>query len=95
MHGLTSFNLAGEILSVLMGSLADTSSNMTSGMAIAHTICAQRPWVVGFRAPPRRLHRQHSYQIKDESFEQVLMSQIGEVFTTTGNLSDEVPIQYM
>ena len=48
------------IPSILIGSLLRMLSNLISVMVRAHTTCAHFPSVVGFRAPPRMQHKQHS-----------------------------------
>lgn len=58
----TSFCRPTVNLETSMGLRVGTSTKLTSGTARAHTTCAQFPSVVGFIAPPRSTHRQHSYQ---------------------------------
>ena len=41
-------------------------TNLTSGMARAHKTWHHLPLVVGFNAPPRKQHKQHSYQDNNE-----------------------------
>lgn len=62
-RGQTHTNFLRErgMLEVRTGSFRAGSSSRTSGMLTAHTRWAHFPEEVGFRAPPRNTHRQHSW----------------------------------
>ena len=63
---LTSFLLVRGRPSISTGSFLCGSPMMTSGMLTAHTRWAHRPVSVGFSAPPRSKHRQHSFEGRGE-----------------------------
>jgi hypothetical protein len=79
----------GGSLSFLVGTISNVSvmeigwtdvgsGNLTSGMARAHKTWHHLPLVVGFNAPPRKQHKQHSYQDNNELV--ILWAQLTKIY---------------